>query len=422
MATLLTTVTCQCCCDCCKRCSFPGSSKAQRPEPNEEEKRLLARVYGRKEAPTVMEAPIPVVMQIPQIIGPEQQAEFLPPADPEPDLGSATAHEADLDAEQLKLLKELEGCRLVPIEEEQSGEAYWVQKPRGRRVAVFKPADGSHFVRRGLEPSEAWIREQSVYIVDRHAGGRAAVPVTAPASLSVTPGSPPRLGSVQAYMPNLGNVSGLGNAHDLKEATDVVSQADCEALALLAGAPCIARAGSCVNTPCLGRSLPHGLGAIDHGCCIPPYHCLVQAVFSAWWGRRQLKEPPAQDTRASLTRALFTEESLVTELRQVGLSEASIVTVRLLTRLAYVAIEEKGLTLQQLADLVLRETCEDGWRRELSWLEQRLVRVLQGANGLVVRVEADENHEHQVLVEGPENLEVEWFLRSMMELFRQELP
>ncbi|CAJ1381074.1 unnamed protein product [Effrenium voratum] len=316
-----------------------------------------------------------------------------------------------------KLVEEIleGGVHTSPLDHGQTGTVYALEAG-DHKIAIFKPVDGEKFERRSLDKGKGVVREESVYLVDRLCGSQAGVPVSSRAKIEVDGHT--LEGSVQAFMMDVqGFIEDYAMPRDLDRAKEFVQQEDAESLALLD-----MRVFNMDRHPgnllLLKEEKPHVLGPIDHGCCLPPWWCLSEAIFEAWISWPQLKAAPSAFAK---TLALTSMEKLPQTCQMVedaGLEASAVVTLRMCTILVYIGVAELGCSIAKVANLMMRD--EDKEPQELSWLEER---VLPAANacGVVCKLqEAAGNPE--LRVEDASTLEVERFLETLESVFRKDLP
>lgn len=171
------------------------------------------------------------------------------------------------------------------------------------------------------------------------------------------------------------------------------------------------------NLMFLHSEKPHALGPIDHGCCLPPWWMLSEAVFDAWLEWPQLQQAPSDFARELAGIAVQRLPQVITALRDLGLSEETLVTHRVCATLIGVGVAELGLPIGSLAQLMVRQDYQ-----ELSWLEKKLLQVAQDA-GILIHVSTSERGEQELVVDelhlGPKG---DIFLRLLAQVFRSELP
>jgi len=175
------------------------------------------------------------------------------------------------------------------------------------------------------------------------------------------------------------------------------------------------------NLLLLHREKPHKLGPIDHGCCLPPWWLLGEAIFDAWIDFVQLKQAPSAASRSTIRLAYESLPHTCNMVReQVGLPEPAIVTLQLSTLLLYIGVGVYGIPCASMAKLILRD--EDTGFAELSWLEAK---VEAAANTVGCPCRKEENRRgDQVLAVDDEDgrkLDVDRFLRELERLFRLEV-
>jgi len=253
--------------------------------------------------------------------------------------------------------------------------------------------------------------------VDRLTGSQAAVPVTSRASIQVDGHT--LEGSVQAFVMDVqGFIEDYGIPRKLEEAVAFIPQADAESIALLD-----MRVFNMDRHPgnllLLKKAKPHGLGPIDHGCCLPPWWCLGEAIFEAWISWPQLQTPPSSDA-FSLARAAHAKLALTCRMvAEAGLDPSAVVTLRLCTIFVYIGIVDMAIPIGKLAALMLRDDCADP--QELSWLEERVLAAAKEHGGKL-SVQANDRGDPDVRIEDfGDSLQVEPFIQDLEQRFRQDL-
>eukprot|EP00439_Symbiodinium_sp_Y106_P003869 s718_g1.t1 len=298
-----------------------------------------------------------------------------------------------------KLVDDVHEDAVSPVELDhgQTGHVYALEAG-GQKIAVFKPVDGEKFHRKSLDAGKGAVREEAVYLVDRLTGSQAAVPVTSRASIQVDGHT--LEGSVQAFVMDVqGFIEDYGIPRKLEEAVAFIPQADAESIALLD-----MRDRHPGNLLLLKKAKPHGLGPIDHGCCLPPWWCLGEAIFEAWISWPQLQTPPSSDA-FSLARAAHAKLALTCRMvAEAGLDPSAVVTLRLCTIFVYIGIVDMAIPIGKLAALMLRDDRADP--QDLSWLEER----------------ANDRGDPDVRIEDfGDSLQVEPFIQDLEQRFRQDL-
>lgn len=307
----------------------------------------------------------------------------------------------------------------VSLDHGQTGTVYALEAG-GEKIAVFKPTDGEKFSRKSLDVGMGAVREEAVYLVDRLCGSQAKVPVTSRASIEVDGNT--LHGSVQAFVIDvLGFIEDFAMPRDLEKAIEFVPQKEAEALALL-DMRVFNMDRHSGNLLLLRREKPHSLGPIDHGCCLPPWWCLGEAIFDAWISWPQLQTPPCEATREAARQAREKLQQTCEMVTDAGLDASGVVTLQLCTLFVFVGVAELGLPLGQLAALMLRD--EETGLAELSWLEQRVLQAAQAAGeGAGCRMQENQRGDQELVVEGSgEGLEVATFLSALETTFREDLP
>lgn len=304
-----------------------------------------------------------------------------------------------------------DGVRTVSLDEGQTGKVFALEIG-GARIAVFKPLEGEGFSRRGIPAGQGVVREEAVYLVDRFAGSRAGVPVTSRASIHVTDQEHLMEGSLQVFVANvIDYIENLSVPRDLAKSREFVSSEDAEALALL-DIRVLNTDRHGANLLVLRNDKPHGLGPIDHGCCLPPWWALGEANFEAWLEWPHLKQQPCEATKETMKTAISKMGPLLEKLKEVGLDDASVLTLRICTLLAEVGILERNLPLRTIAGAVIREDYS-----ELSWLEERVLECAM-SSGASCRKEPNNRGDNEIVVdENGAGLQVDDFLQALRARF-----
>jgi len=301
----------------------------------------------------------------------------------------------------------------VDIHEGQTGTVYALEA-RGEKVAVFKPLTGEHFDRRGVDVGTGALREEAAYLVDRMAGSQAGVPVTSRAKIAVH--GEITEGSLQAFVVDtIGFVEDFGMPRDVGRACSFVPKESVEALALL-DMRIFNMDRHSGNLLLLRLEQPHALGPIDHGCCLPPWWMLGEAVFDAWQDWPHLQEAPADASREIARIAVERLPQVTDALRNLGLGEESVVTHQLCTTFVGVGVAELGLPIGPLAILMLR-----GDASSLSWLETRVLACAKRA-GAHIWVEEQGGIKELRVDDANFESKVDLFLESLVTEFRVQLP
>lgn len=306
-------------------------------------------------------------------------------------------------------------AQAVSISDGQTGSVYALEVG-GEKIAVFKPESGEHFTRRSLGRGHGCVREEAVYLVDRVASSKAGVPVTSRMDVEVE-GVMLR-GSVQAFVADaVGFIEDFAMPREAKPASEFVPQEVAEALAML-DMRVFNMDRHTGNLLLLGHSRPHGLGPIDHGCCLPPWWKLGEANFDAWYGWAQLREPPCEATRRLAREAAEGLPQTCDMVRDAGLEEVAILTLRICTLLVSVGVGELDLPCSHLAALMLRD--EVRGFQELSWLESKVLACANAAGATCVMQVNDVGEQELVVEQDGAGLQTEVFLAGLVATFRAE--
>lgn len=241
-------------------------------------------------------------------------------------------------------------------------------KSGNKTVAIFKPKSGERFDRRGIGKNEGYYREEAAYLVDRLCGSQACVPVTSLASLAIE-GEEEVEGSVQRFVDEVfGFTEDYGIPRDTTDAAKFLCLESGEAVALLDMRIFnMDRHGG--NLLLTKKETPHCLGPIDHGCCLPPWWCLEDAIFDAWSGWHFLQATPSAAAKEIARKAYEKLEDVCEKLKEIPLDQPSILTLRLCTLFVYIGVYELDLPIGLLASKLAREDYE-----VLSWFEERVLK------------------------------------------------
>jgi hypothetical protein len=301
------------------------------------------------------------------------------------------------------------------IDEGQTGNVY-VLEVSGENFAIFKPGVGEKFSRSSLGRGQGYVREEAVYLIDRLNGSRSGVPVTSQATVEVD--GKKLVGSVQAFVGDVaGFIEDFGVPRDPEAANEFIPKETAEALALL-DMMIFNMDRHTGNLLLLSRQSPHGLGPIDHGCCLPPWWKLSEACFDAWLEWSHLKTPPCQATRAFAMQAAKRTGLICAHLEQVGIEAESIITFRLCTRVVSVGME-LGVPCSQVAKLIKRD--EETVFEKLSWLEKMVLECGCAARAQLEKHVNDRDIDELVIAEsGLGDFDVEDFLSRLEQAVRAE--
>lgn len=298
----------------------------------------------------------------------------------------------------------------------QTGTVYALESG-GKRVAIFKPLSGENFKRRSLTPGQGAIREEAAYLIDRMCGSQASVPVTSRATIDIE--GIAMSGSIQKFVQEVaGFADDFGMPRDIEKACEFIPQETAEALALLDMRIFNTdRHGG--NLLVLGQEKPHSLGPIDHGCCLPPWFSLSEAVFDAWLPWSQFQSEPSD---FACTVASSSAEKLpltCRALEDLGLEASSIVTLRLCTILVHLAVVTFHIPIGKIACLMLRS--EDSCFEELSWLEKKVLECSKKAGANISMGETERGEQELKLEDDGSSMDVEAFLEGFETVLREEL-
>jgi hypothetical protein len=284
----------------------------------------------------------------------------------------------------------------------------------GDKVAIFKPLAGENFERRGVDVGTGALREEAAYLIDRIAGSQAGVPVTSRTRITIN--GEMMEGSVQAFVGDaVGFAEDFGMPRDFERACDFVPQEAAEALALL-DMRLFNMDRHTGNLMILRSEKPHALGPIDHGCCLPPWWMLSEAVFDAWLEWPQLRQAPSAFARELAEIAVQRLPRVIAALRDLGLSEECLMTHRVCTTLIGVGVAELGVAIGSVATLMVRE---DPY--ELSWLEKNLLQVAQDT-GIPIHVNTSARGEQELHVDDFHlDAKEDGFFTLLAKVFRSEL-
>ncbi|CAE7279715.1 PI4KG4 [Symbiodinium pilosum] len=145
-----------------------------------------------------------------------------------------------------------------------------------------------------------------------------------------------------------GFIEDYGIPRNLEDANAFIPQTDAESIALLD-----MRVFNMDRHPgnllLLKKAKPHGLGPIDHGCCLPPWWCLGEAIFEAWIAWPQLQTTPSADACSLARTAYMKLPQTCKKLAEAELDASAVVTLRLCTTLVYIGVAEMGIPIGKLA-------------------------------------------------------------------------
>jgi len=281
--------------------------------------------------------------------------------------------------------------RLIPMGAGKGeGDIFEVRSENDDILSVFKPLKGEHFHRQGLSAGQGAVREEAVYIADTIIGSQARVPVTARARY--TRDGKQIAGAVQSYVQHLGIVDDIAISRDLEKAKKVLAMDDVQAIACLDM--------RVFNTDRHGGNLLYGesptpetsryvLSPIDHGCSLPPWWCLREAGFDAWYNWPQIDQKATEMTRYIAQRSFERLNETARQLQIIGIDNFAIVTFRLCTIWVKISLCDRNLTLKQAASVMVRPL-DDGNFGQPSLLEQWVAESAQDS-GLDVSLEQDES-------------------------------
>lgn len=314
------------------------------------------------------------------------------------------------------LMSTASGKLPIPVDEGQTGSVFALEAD-GRKVAIFKPSTGEQFERHGILVGQGAVREEAVYVLDRHCQRLGKVPVTTRGTIEVA--GRPLEGAVQQFHDDATDFADdVGMPRDLDKAITKVLQEDAEGVALLdMMAFNTDRHGA--NLLLLGSSWPKRLGPIDHGCCLPPWWALCEAVFDAWMSWPQLQCRPSRSARHHAERARCQLPKVCAALAKLGIDRDSITTLRLCTVLVAVGVGTFGLPISSVARLMVREDY-----REFCWLET-CVQDAAKEHGAELSVELTKRDDKVLVLKSRGHLDPEVFadrlLETLEEVFRAEL-
>ena len=308
------------------------------------------------------------------------------------------------------------GVSSASLDHGQTGSVY-VLEAGDHKIAVFKPVDGEKFNRKSLDVGSGAVREEAVYLVDRICGSQASVPVSSRATIEVDGNT--MEGSVQAF---LMEVKGWIEdfyipPNDLERAQNFISQDVAEAVALL-DMRVFNMDRHTGNLLVLKEEKPHSLGPIDHGCCLPPWWSLGEAIFEAWISWPHFKTKPSDSAKEIVERAYQRLPQTCKMLREAGLEESAQITLRLCTSLLYIGLVKLGCSIRDLATLMLRD--EDKEPQELSWLEERVM-AAAGMAGAKCSLQETRRGDPEMVVENPDALQVDVFLKTLDDVYLKDL-
>jgi len=309
----------------------------------------------------------------------------------------------------------------------QTGGVYKVS-PKGTptMLAVFKPEDQEGFERRGIPCGSGAFREEAAYMLDRHLGSVAGVPVTTRAEVparklsglspsSVSPSASPATtpstsasetpidfelleeddvferqtsrGAVQRFVPMVvGAAEDFGMPRQLEDADKFIATETAQQVASFDIMLCNTdrHAGNLlfqreVSSPasedCARRYVPV---PIDHGCVLPRWWAVGEANFDAWIDWPQTQAPCQPVVLSTISEAFEGMQAGVQLLDKLGLEPAAQATYRIAVALLRECTVRHGLPLTAVGRLITREAFEIG---KPSWLEEQIAECAVAAGG-----------------------------------------
>jgi len=331
--------------------------------------------------------------------------------------------------------KEPQLCRLVRkcLEEEKNsvalceegvGGTYFVQDGNGQSVAVFKPTDEEPGAVNNpkkplqkllLPPGGGAIREVLAYLLDKN---RAGVPEThllvgvQNERMSYRDGNIfPKTGSVQRFVPNLGNSTIMGSSRYSVENVHNIGILDIRLLNVDRNDEnmLVVRKDFNGNSKMIDAKNSSEdnflLVPIDHT-YILPYH--LDDIYFGWMYWRQSKIPFSQESRKFISEINVAEDAKL--LRYFGISEKCIQNMKISSILLKKGVEA-GLTLFQIASMICRKN-----KSEKSNLE-----ILVDISENLVKKNFDEadptkeKYRYDDDIEDLENMVIEWLKKKKNE-------
>jgi len=286
-----------------------------------------------------------------------------------------------------------------------AGGTYFIPNSMGKYVACFKPRDEEPFtinnprgqawsgvtssdqeeltMRKGIRPGDAYIREVAAYILDTRSF--TGVPETTlveceNAKFCYNDKRPvPKLGSFQAFVPNVGVVEDFGLSKFTPKQVHKLAMFD---IRVLNGD----RNGAniLVRENCRSNGDRLDLVPIDHGFCLSEVLNIGWCDW-CWLDWPQLKEPMDQEILDYIDRVVdpIADAALLRE--KLSLPEQCLTFMRLAGMLLKCGARE-GLTLHDIASLIVRLDleCEEESilehdyhvAKQLAWSKYRMMGIL----------------------------------------------
>lgn len=290
---------------------------------------------------------------------------------------------------------------LVPsLALEGTGGTYFLPNSQGTFVACFKPQDEEAFavnnprgsawggaalpgndtalsVRHGIRPGEACVREVAAYVLDKKSF--AGVPETTLVECAHAKFSYhdrrviPKLGSLQTYIPS------VGVAEDFSCSTFPAAQVHKVAMLDIRLLNCDRNAANLLIRD--GQRGHVELVPVDHGFCLPDVLNIGWCDW-CWLDWPQVKEPLDEETARYIREDVDPERDVEVLRQKLSLPEPCLVLVRMAGMLLKTGVEA-GLTLHEVASLVVRHDLESSIPSQLELAHRRAHQLAQIATSSV---------------------------------------
>lgn len=237
-------------------------------------------------------------------------------------------------------------------------------KPRSQEAmqkASFATGDPSP-LRKGFLIGDGAIREVAAYQLDRAANHFARVPPTTLTSvrsdvLGTTTQGPRLEGSLQLFTSNVGSSEDFGSSSFRLRDIQAIALLDIRMFNTDRHGGNLLVSNVAPETDGGVASKQHALVPIDHGLCLPDFHHLGE--FEAeWLYWRQARQPLSEEARAHVKSLDAERDAKI--LRNLGLRDKSILTMRLMTRFLKFAVLTLNWNLHEIGVFMTRSYLSTG--------------------------------------------------------------
>jgi hypothetical protein len=238
---------------------------------------------------------------------------------------------------------------------------YYMKDENGNITAVFKPQVEEAFapqnpknrvgelnesspLKAGVHVGDAYIKETAAYLMDHD--HFAKVPQTEISTISINEGESPKIGSLQAFVPNVGCAEDFNN--------EKFNVHDVHAIGLLdARIANLDRHSGNMLVQKSDQSL--NLIPIDHGYSLPDYRNLKDLYFE-WTNWKQSSIPFTDEEKDYVQRIDISRDAKT--LARLGVRDESIMTYVLSNLIVKVAVQN-GWNLKRIGEFMQRDILDD---------------------------------------------------------------